>query len=254
MRATRQRGEQVALVLADGPHAASGAESIFAETRRLFPDARRGLVIEWGAWSDPAMAETVLQLMASGQIEYYVVRPRHSPDESFHRSVIEFLLDWSRAAGGNPLDVAVIGDAAQPHTHVLRTYLARSGMPHRYLAPDSPEGALLLEEAGVQYSGEPLVRLIDGRMLRDPDVTQLARATGLSTELPKETVDLAIVGAGPAGLAAAVYAASEGLRTLVLERDAIGGQAGSSSLIRNYLGFSRGVSGTELSQRAYQQA
>lgn len=113
----------------------------------------------------------------------------------------------------------------------------------------------MLAEAGVDYAGVPLVRLLDGRVLSDPSYTELARAYGLTTELPElAEVDVAIVGAGPAGLAAAVYAASEGLRTLVIERESIGGQAGSSSLIRNYLGFSRGISGSELAARAYQQA
>ena len=104
------------------------------------------------------------------------------------------------------------------------------------------------------YSGVPLVRTVDGGLLVDPDDAAIARLHGMSTDLPAEPVDVAIVGAGPAGLAAAVYAASEGLSTVVLEGDALGGQAGSSSLIRNYLGFPRGVSGIELASRAYQQA
>ena len=248
-----ENGERVALVLADEPPA-SEVETVFDEARLRFPDVRRGLVIEWGSWSDPATSETVLRLMASTRIDYYVVRPRHSPDESFHRSIIEFLLEWNRSAGTHPLAVAVIGEDSQPRTHAIRTYLARNAIPHRYVAPDSEEGIQLLDEAGADYEGVPLLRLVDGRILRDPDLTEVAAAAGLSTALPDEPVDVAIVGAGPAGLAAAVYAASEGLSTLVLERDAVGGQAGSSSLIRNYLGFSRGVSGSELSQRAYQQA
>ena len=249
-----RRRDDVALVLADDPSTDPSTGSVFAEARRLFPDVRRGLVIEWGAWADPATAQTVLRLMTSGQIEYYVVRPRYSSDESFHRSMSEFLLDWSRSAGGHRLTATVIGDDTQPHTHVLRAYLSRSGMPHRFLTPESPEAARLAAEAGMRYSGQPLVRLADGTMLHGPSITEVARAAGLAVDLPTDAVDLAIVGAGPGGLAAAVYAASEGLTTLVLERDAIGGQAGSSSLIRNYLGFSRGVSGAELSQRAYQQA
>jgi thioredoxin reductase (NADPH) len=248
-----ERGERVALVLADEPRG-SEAETIFDEARRRFPDVRRGLVIEWGSWSDPATSETVLRLMASTKIDYYVVRPRHVPDESFHRSIIEFLLEWNRSAGTNPLAVAVIGEDILPRTHALRAYLARNAIPHRHVEPGSEEGRALLDESGARYEGVPLVRLVDGRVLRDPDLTEVAAAIGLSTALPEGPVDVAIVGAGPSGLAAAVYAASEGLSTLVFERDAIGGQAGSSSLIRNYLGFSRGVSGSELSQRAYQQA
>jgi thioredoxin reductase (NADPH) len=274
LAAAFERGERVALVLADEAQAsealaASAASevsevsdvaevseplTVFDEARLRFPDVRRGLVIEWGSWSDAATSETVLRLMASTRIDYYVVRPRHTPDESFHRGITEFLLEWNRSAGTNPLAVAVIGDDDQPRTHALRAYLARNAIPHRLVVPGSDEGLRLLDEAAEAYDGRPLVRLSDGRLLRDPDLSDVAAAAGLSTALPKRTVDLAIVGAGPSGLAAAVYAASEGLSTVVLERDAIGGQAGSSSLIRNYLGFSRGVSGAELSQRAYQQA
>lgn len=247
-------GGDLALVLADDASPVAEHETVFAAARRRFPDVRRGLVIEWGAWADRATADAVLRLMTQVQIDYYVVRPVHSPDESFHRAVTDFLREWEAAAGKRHRGFTVIGDDAQPRTHVLRTLLARGGVPSDHLVPDSPDAMALLAAAGVDYSGVPLVRTSDGRVLVDPDDAELARAYGLETALPGGTVDLAVVGAGPGGLAAAVYAASEGLDTLVLEGESIGGQAGSSSLIRNYLGFSRGVSGAELAQRAYQQA
>jgi thioredoxin reductase len=183
-------GDEVAIVLSDA--ADSG---FFAEARALYPDVRRGLVIEWGSWAQRETADAVLGLMSTNHIDYYVVRPRSSPDEYFHRGITEFLLDWQRATRGATVDLTSFrGDAS------------------------------------------------------------VARAHGVSTELPGAAVDLAIVGAGPGGLAAAVAAASEGLRTLVIEQSSIGGQAGWSSLIRNYLGFSRGISGAELAERSYQQA
>ncbi|MET4581077.1 thioredoxin reductase [Conyzicola nivalis] len=189
LRASAATGEPVALFLSDDPTAEP-----FAETRRLHPDARRALIIEWGSWADEATTTSVVQLLATNHIDYYVIRPRLSPDEYFNRAITEFLLEWQRAT----------------REHFDITSLR--GDPRR------------------------------------------AEAHGLSTALPTTTVDLAIVGAGPGGLAAAVSAASEGLQTAVIEREAVGGQAGSSSLIRNYLGFSRGVSGAELADRAYQQA
>ncbi|OLT53273.1 FAD-dependent oxidoreductase [Cellulosimicrobium sp. CUA-896] len=232
-------GREVALVLSDDRDAVGRTDSVFVVARRAFPDVRRALVIEWGSWTDRETVDAVLGLMAATLVDYYVVRPRHAPDEYFHRAVTEFLLDWERAArGGDRADVVVTGDDAAPRVHDIRRFLARAG----------------LRFASAPGQGAPVVRLADGRELVDPTNTDLARAHGFTTDLPAEPVDVAIVGAGPGGLAAAVYAASEGLRTLVLERDAVGGQAGSSSLIRNYLGFPRGVSGADLSDRAYQQA
>jgi thioredoxin reductase (NADPH) len=253
-----RHGERVALLLAD--EAAVGqptdpGSTLFPEARLRFPDLRRGLLIEWGSWAKPSTRDAVLQLMGTGQIDYYVIRPWHSPDEYFHRTVTEFLLEWERSVNERPREVTVIGEDTQPRTHELRSLLARGGVPHGYSTPDSPAGMRMLADSRITYAGVPLVRLIDGAVLSDPSNSELAAAYGLGTSLPEAAdVDVAIIGAGPAGLAAAVYAASEGLSTWVIEREAIGGQAGSSSLIRNYLGFSRGISGSELAQRAYQQA
>lgn len=247
-------GGELALVLSDDASPTDEHESVFAAARRHFPDVRRGLVIEWGSWADRDTTEAVLELMSRVQIDYYVVRPAHTADESFHRAITDFLHEWESSSGRRRRSFTVIGDHAQPRTHQLLSLLARGGVTAERLDPSSPEALALLSEAEVDYEGVPLVRTADGFVLVDPDDAALARSYGLDTSLPDDIVDVAIVGAGPAGLAAAVYAASEGLDTLVLEGESIGGQAGSSSLIRNYLGFSRGVSGAELAQRAYQQA
>jgi thioredoxin reductase (NADPH) len=249
-----EAGDTLALLLADDPEPGASDHSLFAKARRLFPDVRRGRVIERGAWADLTVTRSVLQAMSEGLIDYYVLRPGPPPDESFHRSVIEFLIDWWRASGGRQ-DVVIVAQDHQPRTHELRSLFSRNGVYSRHLLPDSEEGQRVLAERGEQFGGAPVVVLGDGRVLTNPTNTEVLSAYGLTTHLPDEQpVDLAVVGAGPAGLAAAVYGASEGLRTVVLEREAIGGQAGSSSLIRNYLGFSRGVSGAELAQRAFQQA
>ena len=242
-------------MLADDASPVADHESVFAAARRSFPDVRRGLVIEWGSWADRATADAVLELMTRVQIDYYVVRPVHSPDESFHRAVTDFLREWEASAGKRHRGFTVIGDEAQPRTHVLQSRLARGGVPSDHLDPSSPDAVSMLAAVG---------RRVRGRAARAhaptagcssiPTTPSWPARTASTTSLPDRVVDLAVVGAGPAGLAAAVYAASEGLDTLVLEGESIGGQAGSSSLIRNYLGFSRGVSGAELAQRAYQQA
>ncbi len=254
LHAAVEAGERVALVLSDDLAEDRDGSTAFDVARRLFPDVRRGLIIRWGSWADPAVAGTVLTAMTRSQIDYYVVQPRRSPDEYFHRSVTEFLLEWERAAADHPPDAVVLGRDALPRVHEIRRFLSRAGIRFRYAEPGSELERATSEETGRTTTDAPAVRLGDGRLLVEPDNAELAEAVGLTTALPTDSVDLAIVGAGPGGLAAAVYAASEGLDTLVLERESIGGQAGSSSLIRNYLGFSRGVSGEELSERAYQQA
>jgi thioredoxin reductase (NADPH) len=188
-------------------------------------------------------------------MDYYVLKPWRSPDELFHRTISEFLHEWSRTDPTAVREISVVADRWSARGHELRAVLARNGVPHAFFTTDSPEGDRLLARAGLQASDGPVVITFDGRVLADPSNAELARAYGVSTELEGERdFDVMVVGAGPAGLAAGVSASSEGLRTLVAEGEAIGGQAGSSSRIRNYLGFSRGVSGAELAQRAYQQA
>ena len=193
--------------------------------------------------------------MARGAFDYYLPKPWHAPDEFFHRTVAEFLHEWSRLDDSAAHELVVVGRRQSVRARELTNLLARNGVPHGFRPSDSAEGRRLLEEAGQPHRGAPIVRLLDGRVLVDPSNAELAGAYGVPTSLKgSPEFDVIVVGAGPAGLAAAVYASSEGLHTLAVEAEAIGGQAGSSSLIRNYLGFSRGVSGAELAQRAYQQA
>ncbi|GAA2039780.1 FAD-dependent oxidoreductase [Agromyces tropicus] len=253
--AIAEEGGLLALILADRAGDLDG-RTVFSRARRRFPDVRRGRLIEWGQWGDVAVRDEILSLMGAGELEYYVIRPWHTPDEYFHRTITEFLLEWERSIGLRPREVAVIGRTALPRTHELRSLLARGGVPHEWLDPGSAAARDRLAASGLDaVPEEPVVVMLDGRVLRNPGNAELAEAYGLTTSLgPEPSADVVVVGAGPGGLAAAVYAASEGLDVLVVERESIGGQAGSSSLIRNYLGFSRGISGSELAQRAYQQA
>lgn len=256
IEALAARGAAVAVVLvartlADG----CSAEDVLTAARRAHPQAKRALLLPWGGWADREAADAIVRCMALGQIDYYVVCPWQAGDEQFHRTIAEFVHEYERVDPRADRPIAVVAERWSARGHEIRDLLARNGVPHAVHTPESPRGGELLRRAGLEDARDPVVVLHDGRVLHGPDRAELARAYGVETELGAERdVDVAIVGAGPAGLAAAVYAASEGLRTLVVERESIGGQAGSSSLIRNYLGFSRGVSGAELAQRAYQQA
>jgi thioredoxin reductase (NADPH) len=256
LEAMRASGEEVAIVLADQwlPELTGG--ELLARVGALHPDAKRALLVDWGAWGHRPTADAMLRAMALGQMDYYVLKPWRSPDEFFHRTITEFLHEWERYASTVPQEIAVVGDWQWSRSHELRSLLARNGVPHYFHTSDSPEGRRLLRESGQEGARVPVVLRREGGVLVDPSNAELAAAYGAQTQLDdgESSFDVVVVGAGPAGLAAAVYASSEGLRTLVVERESIGGQAGSSSLIRNYLGFSRGISGAQLAQRAYQQA
>ena len=185
-----------------------------------------------------------------------MIRPTWSPDEQFHRVITGSLEEWWREQGGRSggVLVTVIGDERSARVHELRDVLTRGNLAFGLYPRDSPEGQAALHRLGVSDPAGPVVSLDTGVVLVDPANAEVAAALGLAVRPAGQVYDVVIVGAGPAGLAAAVYAASEGLSTALLEQEAYGGQAGTSSRIRNYLGFPDGVSGTELAQRAYQQA
>ncbi len=253
----RRTGDEVAVVLAAqwllGALGYTGAQ-LLTRVRDLHPHAKRVLLIEWGAWRFERTTEAIKEAMALGQIDYYLMKPWRSPDEFFHRTISEFIHEWSRHGASVRHEVEVVARWS-PRTHELIGLLARNGVPHSFYPCDSEAGRRLLAQHGIGDTDKPVVFLMGDEPLVDPTNKQLADKYGVVTQLSdRREFDLVIVGAGPAGLAASVYGASEGLSTLTIEREAIGGQAGSSSLIRNYLGFSRGISGAELAQRAYQQA
>jgi thioredoxin reductase (NADPH) len=253
LEAMRRGGETVAVVLADHSLDELTGSELLARVRDLHPLAKRALLIEWGAWGDSETAGAVLRAMALGLIDYYVLKPSHSPDELFHRTISEFLHEWSRTAGV-AREVEVVGERWTARAQDVRSLLTRYGIPHTFHDRGSPRARELLAAHGLEERDGPIAFVL-GRVLVDPSDEALMHAYGVPTMLSdRRDFDVIVVGAGPAGLAASLSASSEGLATLTIERRAIGGQAGSSSLIRNYLGFSRGVSGAELAQRAFQQA
>jgi thioredoxin reductase (NADPH) len=252
----RDRDAAVAIVLAARGTQELKGERLLERVHDLHPHAKRALLIPWGGWADEETADAIRTAMALGYIDYYALKPWSTPDELFHRLVSEFLQEWRRANAPGRREITVVADPWSPRGYELRNLLARNGVPHAFHTCDSEEGTAFLLGCGQDGTDVPVMLLPDGTALVDPKPEDIAQhGTRMTTELAgSATFDVVIVGAGPAGLAAAVYASSEGLRALVVESESIGGQAGSSTRIRNYLGFSRGLSGAELAQRAYQQA
>ncbi|HXZ25750.1 MAG TPA: FAD-dependent oxidoreductase [Nitrospiria bacterium] len=243
-------GEPVALLIADQWMTGMNGVEFLQAAHALHPSAQRALLVAWG---DKQAAPTILQSCAFNQIENYLLKPYEPPEVHLYPLIGEFLTEWTRAHRPRLELVRVIRTDPSPRGHEVIEFLERHGIPHGVYLAGSAEGDTLLAQTGLDGRRLPAVVMRDGRVLVEPSNAELMDELGIST-LEERRCDLAIVGAGPAGLAAAVYGASEGLRTLVIEREAVGGQAGSSSLLRNYLGFPRGISGAEMAQRAYQQA
>jgi thioredoxin reductase (NADPH) len=249
----RSSARPIALILAaQGMQKMTGVD-LLANAKAWDPEIKRGLLISWGDWGDERISKAIVEAMTFGTIDYYVLKPRLEPDELFHRTVTAFLHDWARARPQEKPLLEIVGRASSRRAYELRDLLSRFRFEHAFHLDDSPEGITILEEA--EHPQLPAVKTMTGAILENPTDAEVAAACGLKTRLGRErTFDVVVIGSGPAGLAAAVYGSSEGLKTLVVERGAVGGQAGSSSMIRNYLGFARGISGSELAAQAYQQA
>jgi thioredoxin reductase (NADPH) len=246
--------EDVAVVLAAQWLDGMTGSDLLDTARRFHPHAKRAMILHWGQWGDPATGDAIFDAIARARIDHYVIRPTPPPDELFHSAITGMLLEWADSQRQSPHTIHVIGQAWEGRAYELRQLLGRCAMPHAFELADSPSGRRLVEQAGDADGGFPLVIFPDGTVLRNPTNAELVEASGSPVDPPSTEFDLVIVGAGPAGLSAAVYGASEGFNTLVVDNGGIGGQATSSSLIRNYLGFPRGVSGRRLAQSAYEQA
>jgi thioredoxin reductase (NADPH) len=247
-----ERRGRLALVITDqriSPERDLGIDgrSLIASVRDLHPDAKTVLLIR------PEERDSATEALNAGDLDYFFVQPLREYGEQLIPVVSDLLADWSRLAEEVQRGVRVIGDVGAPETIELCEFLDHNFVHHRSLDPErSTEARELLEDSS-RFS-LPVVVLKDGTSLVQPSSLELARALGLQTEPRRSNYDLAIVGGGPAGLAAAVYGASEGFDTVLIERFAPGGQAGQSSRIENYLGFPAGLSGSELAQRALWQA
>jgi len=243
----------VALVLAAQWLDGTTGPELLDDARRLHPHARRGLLIAWGDWGVPATGDAIYEAISQARIDHFVVRPTVPPDELFHHAVSGWLLAWADSQRVSPRTVNIIGESWAGRAYELREMLEGCALPHAFSLADSESGRVFVDRAG-GVDGLPLVIFPNGLVLRDPTNAEIVQAAGSAAAPSNTECDLLIVGSGPAGLSAAVYGASEGFSTLVVDQGGIGGQATSSSLIRNYLGFAGGVSGRQLARQAYEQA
>jgi thioredoxin reductase (NADPH) len=244
-------GEDVALVLAGNSETRAGW--LLEHVRELHPHAKCALLVPSDVWRDKSSADEIRASIALGRIHYYVIQPAGPPDEVFHQAVSSFLLEWATERRLVPQTIHIVGETWSGRAYELRNTFERCAAPHTFCLADSAEGRDLLAKAGPDTK-LPVMILPDGRVLSDPSNMEIAEAAGATNDFDLDTYDVVIVGAGPAGLSAAVYGASEGLRALVVDEGGVGGQVRSSSLIRNYLGFPKGVSGSRLAEQAYEQA
>ena len=242
----RDRGDHVALLLSDQRMPRMDGVEFLSKAMELHPKSKRALLT---AYAD---TEAAISAINKSQVDYYLLKPWDPPEEKLYPVLDDMLGDWRAGYRPGYEGVRVVGDRWSQRSHAIRDFLARNQVPYQFMDVEiSDEAKAIAEEKG---GALPLVFMPDGELMAAPEVTDVANRIGLRTQAQQEFYDLAIVGAGPAGLASAVYGGSEGLKTVLIEREAPGGQAGTSSRIENYLGFPSGLSGSDLARRAVAQA
>jgi thioredoxin reductase (NADPH) len=249
LREVLRRGDHVALLIADQRMPGMAGTEYLTEARKLVPDAKRVLLT---AYADTEAAIAAINEVA---LDYYLLKPWDPPEELLFPVLEDLLTTWESGALLEAGGVRIIGHRFSKDSHDLRDFLARNRVPARWIDVErDDEARALLDVVGIPQDRLPVALLEDGAVLERPTIFELAERLGVSGTPAQDHYDLVIVGGGPAGLAGAVYGASEGLRTVLVEREAPGGQAGQSSRIENYLGFPMGLSGSDLARRATDQA
>ncbi|QRP44710.1 FAD-dependent oxidoreductase [Amycolatopsis sp. FDAARGOS 1241] len=248
LREIKLRGDAVAAILADYRMPHMDGISFLEKAMDLFPNARRALLT---AYAD---TDAAIQAINVVDVDHYLLKPWDPPEEKLYPVIDSLVETWLAVGDKSVEETKLVGHRYSAPSFKVRDFLARNAVPYRWYSVDDEEGGRILQAAGAAETDIPVVVTPDGTVLKQPTGSEIADAVGLSTRPAQEFYDLVVIGGGPAGLGAAVYGASEGLRTVLVERKATGGQAGTSSRIENYLGFPDGVSGAQLTDRARRQA
>ncbi|SDE58185.1 thioredoxin reductase (NADPH) [Blastococcus fimeti] len=248
LRELKLRGDTVVVLLADYRMPEMNGIEFLEKAMDLFPRARRALLT---AYAD---TDAAIQAINVVDVDAYLLKPWDPPEEKLYPVVDQMIEAWRESPEPAVDGVKLVGHRWSAPSFRARDLLARNAVPYRWYSADEPEGQRLLEAADAGADDVPVIVTADGTVLKAPSESELAAVVGLSVAAESEFYDLVVVGGGPAGLGAAVYGASEGLRTVLVEREATGGQAGQSSRIENYLGFPNGISGGQLADRARRQA
>ncbi|TDH27236.1 response regulator [Segetibacter sp. 3557_3] len=245
----KNQGDTIALFIADQRMPGMDGVSFLVQAKEFFPEAKRVLLT---AYSD---TEAAIKAINEVRLDYYLMKPWDPPEEKLYPVIDELLDEWQHHYKPEFKGLKLIGYQFSPKSHNIKEFLAGNLVPYQWMDIEkSKDGKHLLELNKLELKDLPVVFLEDGSSLLSPGIAELAARVGLTPTLKNDVYDVVIIGAGPAGLAAAVYGGSEGLKTLLIERHAPGGQAGTSSRIENYLGFPSGLSGAELTRRAITQA
>ncbi|WP_432850733.1 FAD-dependent oxidoreductase [Amycolatopsis sp. CA-161197] len=248
LREIKLRGDAVAAILADYRMPHMDGIAFLEKAMDLFPNARRALLT---AYAD---TDAAIQAINVVDVDHYLLKPWDPPEEKLYPVIDSLVETWLAVGDKSVEETKLVGHRYSAPSFKVRDFLARNAVPYRWYSVDEDEGGRILQAAGAAETDIPVVVTPDGTVLKQPTGSEIAVAVGLSTRPAQEFYDLVVIGGGPAGLGAAVYGASEGLRTVLVERKATGGQAGTSSRIENYLGFPDGVSGAQLTDRARRQA